>query len=208
MARIKQVTLYRYDELSDTAKAHARDWYREREREQGGPEDFACVIEDAETILGILGIELRYHDTKLMGGGTRRDPNIWWQVGYMQSDGAVFEGTYSYAKGAHKKIRAHAPQDEELHRIADGLLEIQKRHRYQVTATIKSGQGFWPEVETYLDDMAADDYKGVRDLIRDLCRWIYDALRAEDESRQEDSYVDERLRDGDYEFTADGEIDT
>ena len=29
MARIKQTTVYQFDELSDAAKEKARDWYRE-----------------------------------------------------------------------------------------------------------------------------------------------------------------------------------
>lgn len=202
----KTITLYTFDELSDRAKETARDWYRRG----SGPEDFEFVIEDAETILGMLGVSLRYHDVKLMGGGTRRDPNIWWQLGYMQSDGACFEGTYTYAKGAHLKIRKHAPQDQELHRIADALLEIQKRNRYGLQADVQNRQHLWADVEVTQTlhtayEVRGDDTVALIELMKDLCRWIYQQLRTEDEYRSADAQVDENIRANEYTFTEDGE---
>lgn len=199
----KTITLYQFDELSDRAKETARQWFREG----SGPEDFEYVIEDAETILGMLGVTLRYHDTKLMGGGVRRDPNIWWQLGYMQSDGACFEGTYTYAKGAHRKIRQHAPQDTELHRIADRLKEIQQRYRYSLVVDVKEDD-LWPRCEITVEkgpDFGPDDAKALKDLMRDLCCWIYDQLRTEDEYRSADAQVDESIRANEYTFTETGE---
>ena len=40
---------------------------------------------------------------------------------WSQGDGACFEGHYRHAKGAAPHIHAYAPQDTELHRIADSL---------------------------------------------------------------------------------------
>ena len=90
MARTKTITLYTFDELSDKAKERARDWYRSCRDSN----DFEHVISDAVCVLEILGVSLSTHEVRLMGGSTRRDPNVWWQVGYMQSDGAAFEGSY------------------------------------------------------------------------------------------------------------------
>jgi len=205
MARTETVTVYTFDELSDTAKERARQWYREGI----GPEEFEFVTEDAETILGMLGVSLRYHDVPLMNGTTRRAPNLWWQVGYCQSDGACFEGTYSYAKGAHRAIRKHAPQDTTLHRIADDLLEMQKRYRYGLVATVTQRQGFSPDVEVDQtigpNEISGEDCTALKELVRDLCRWLYQQYRTEDEYRTADEQVDENIRANEYEFDADGD---
>jgi hypothetical protein len=84
-----------------------------------------------------LGIELRQLPVKLMSGGTRYDPCIYFSGFSSQGDGACFEGTYRYKKGSVKAIKAHAPQDKELHRIAKGLQEAQRPTRYSITANIK-----------------------------------------------------------------------
>ena len=200
--RTKTVSLYTFDELSEAAKETARQWYRE----SSGPEDFEFVIEDAVRVLEILGVAVQTHDVRLMGGGTRRDPNIWWQVGYMQSDGACFEGTYAYAKGAHRNIRKHAPQDAELHRIADALRDLQRKYRYQVAATVRHGHpGFWPELTDVEPITVGEaDYKALKELFRDLCTWIYQQLRTEDEYRSADEQIDENLRENGYEFDEHG----
>lgn len=203
----KIITLYTFDELpTEKAKEAARQWYRDGR----GPEDFDTLIEDAATILGMLGVTLRYHDVPLCGGGTRKDPNIYWQVGYCQSDGAVFEGTYTYAKGAHRKIREHAPQDTELHRIADALLEIQKRYGYKLYATVRNRQHLEGEIEVDVDHPTIvgptpEDRCAVDQLMDDLCRWIYDQLRTEDEYQNADEQVDDNIRGNDYTFTAAGD---
>lgn len=197
----KTLTLYTFDELSDRAKETAREWYRRG----SGPDDFEYVIEDATTILKILGVEVRTHPVKLMGGETRQDPSIWWQLGYTQSDGACFEGTYGYAKGAHKAIRTHAPQDQELHRIADALLDLQRRNRYRIVAVVREDH-LWPRVEEIEPaDLSDADYTAIKELMRDLCRWIYQQLRTEDEYRSADAQVDEAIRANEYTFRANGE---
>lgn len=203
MARTKAVTVYQFDELSDRAKERAREWYRSC----GGPEDFEFVIEDAETILGMLGFELKYHTVPLHGGGTRQDPNIWWQVGYCQSDGAAFDARYSYAKGAHRNIRKHAPEDTELHRIALELMTLQRRYRYAIVADVSNRQHFWQEIEVLDGCTNPEDTKALGELVRDLGRWIYHQLRTEDEYRSADAQVDENIRANEYEFDEHGHID-
>ena len=206
MSRTVSVTYYTYDELTPAAQARARDDYRTAHASDSA--DLAFVIEDAETILGLLGVSLKYHDVPLMGGGTRKGPNIWWSLGYVQGDGACFEGTYTYAKGAHQKIRQHAPLDTLLHDIADRLLEVQRRCRYKARVTVTNqGCGFCPTVEDDSDQgLSADTFSEIQQCMEDLCSWIYDQLRAEDQSRNEDAYVAEQIEANEYEFTEDGEM--
>ena len=56
---------------------------------------------------------------------------------HSQGDGASFFGTYCHARGACKAIRAHAPRDDELHRIADELQAAQRGNFWQLTAAIR-----------------------------------------------------------------------
>ena len=131
MPEIIETTVYRLDELSDAAKEKARAWYRE-----GGFDYdwFESVYDDFESIAEILGLRLKTRVVRLYGGGTRQKPCIWFSGFSSQGDGACFETFYSYRKGAPCRIREYAPQDAELHRIADALQVTQRRNFYQLNA--------------------------------------------------------------------------
>ncbi len=51
-------------------------------------------------------------------------------------DGACFEGRWHWQPATPRKIREYAPQDRELHRIADALQAVQKRNFWQLQAEI------------------------------------------------------------------------
>jgi hypothetical protein len=198
--------VYEYGELSDKAKERARDWYRE-------VDVFADTVEteDFETICSILGITLKTREIKLMNGKTRREPCIWYNVGGYQGDGACFEGHYAYAKLAHVKIREHAPEDKELHRIADALYQTQRAHSYGLIAEIVSGreatsQDAKIDVENgrNQDDFDAETGADVSEALRDLMDWYYKYLQAEYEYRMSDEAVAETIEANEYEFDEDG----
>lgn len=199
--------LYTFDELSDEAKERARDDYR-RAMNSGGPEDFDFCIEDAATVAGILGIDLSTHTVKLYGGGTRQEPRIFWSLGYPQSDGAGFDARYRYAKGSCAAIRQHASQDAELHRIADALAKVQRRHFYRLWADVECSNQYYnvrASVETDgREDVPREDAEEIEEALRDFARWIYNQLRREDEYRMSDEGVNDYLANGDEEFTEDG----
>jgi len=211
MPRTKEITLYQFDELSDTAKIAARDWYRQC---SDGDNDFAeSVIEDAAECAAILGITIDHHPVKLMNGKTRQDPSVWWSGFWSQGDGACFDGSYCYAAGAHRKIRAHAPQDTELHRIADGLLAVQKEYSYSLSASIKHIGHYSHAHSTTItvdrgigpNEIAGADVEAIETLLRDYMTWIYRELEKEYEYQNADEQVDETIRANEYEFTEDGE---
>ena len=77
--------------------------------------------EDFERVCEILGIRLKTTPVRLMGGGTRQKPSIWFSGFWSQGDGASFEGYWSHSKGAAARIRDYAPMDATLHGIADRL---------------------------------------------------------------------------------------
>ena len=125
MPDIIEIRVFRFDELSESAKETARAWYR-----RGGLDyDWhTWIYEDFERICEILGLDLDTVPVRLFGGGTRRKSCIWFSGFWNQGDGACFEGQWSYAKGSARAIRSHAPLDSELHRICGALQTIQRRN--------------------------------------------------------------------------------
>lgn len=131
MPRIVETTVCHLGELSVEAREKARAWFRES---MDTDDWYEFVYEDFEAICAILGVRLKTRAMRLHGSGTRQKPCIYFRGFWSQGDGACFEGFYSHAKGGPHKIRAHAPQDGELHRIADALQAVQKRNFYQLHA--------------------------------------------------------------------------
>lgn len=201
----KEVTLYTYEELSDKAKDKARDWWLSCRDEF----DYDCVIDDFKTIAGLLGITFKTHPVRLMSGATRHDPNIWWSVGYCQSDYAAFEGWYSYKPGAAKAVKDYAPKDELLHAIADALGEVQRRNFYKVTANVTHSSYYGLQVETehadgYRKTLSEDAESAVKEAFKDLCRWLYKQLVAQDEWLSSEENIADAMEANGYTFREDG----
>ena len=210
MPRIIESTVYTIDELSDGAKEAARCWYRQ----QGLHDDwYDFVYEDFGTICEILGVTLDTTPVRLYGGGTRDKPRIMFSGFASQGDGASFEGWWRHARGAGKAIRAHAPKDEELHRIADELQTIQRRNFHQLHASIHQSGRYCHEytmaIEVERDSPTwqppTDDAEDtVTEAMRDLARWLYRQLEREYEHQTSDEVVDEALDVNALTFTAEG----
>ena len=210
MPRIIETTVYTIDELPDEAKETARCWYREHGLHD---EWYDFVYEDFGTICGILGVALGTTPVRLYGGGTRDNPQIYWSGFASQGDGASFAGRYGYARGSRRAIRAHAPKDEELHRIADVLHDVQRRNIFQLHAAIRQSGRYCHEysmaIEVERDSPAwqpptdgAED--AVIEALRDLARWLYRQLRAEYEHQTSDDAIDEVLAANCWTFEANG----
>ncbi|TXG98613.1 MAG: antitoxin of toxin-antitoxin stability system [Nevskiaceae bacterium] len=210
MPEVIETTVYRLDELSEAAKEKARAWYRE-----GG---FDCdwydaVYEDFQSIAEILGIRFRTRTVRLMGGGTRQNPCIWFRGFWSQGDGACYEGVWRHARGAAARLRAYAPQDAVLHGIADRLQAIQRRNFFQLRAEISHHGQYTHEYSMRISverdspvgqDMTPDAEDIVTEALRDLARWLYRQLEGEYDYLTSDEAVDESLRANDYTFTEAG----
>ena len=212
MARVIETTVYTFEELSPKAKDRARDRWRTAE---GSDFDSDYVIEDAVEIAKILGIEFDDRAVKLMNGGVRYEPAVFFSGFCSQGDGACFEGFYRYARGAAKKIREYAPQDTALHAIADGLqrlqqgqfyaLEARMRHRgrYQhsgcMTVEVEDTRTAYRDIPRAIED----DITG---RMRDFADWIYQRLQNAYDWTMSDENVDEMLTVNGYEFEETGEI--
>ena len=202
--RVIEKEVFKYEELDDRAKDKAKDWYRQFVFNDSC--DWWHVLEDAVQIAQILGIDI---DTRW----GNREPVIYFSGFWSQGDGACFEGSYRYAKGATKKIREYAPQDTELHRIADELQSIQRRNFYKLCARMThSGRyshsgcmdaSVWHYDDQYRDIGDAED--DIAQLMRDFADWIYDQLEKEYEYKCSDNVVEESIIANEYEFDEDGD---
>jgi hypothetical protein len=197
--RTIETVVYQYDELSPKAQEKARDWFlKDFEFEA----DF--VLEDAERVAALLGIEFDTHTVELYGGGTRQKPNIYWDGCSSQGDGACFAGRYAYAPGSVKAVKAYAPEDKELHGIARQLQEAQKRHFYSLTAYVWYGHYYHSGCMDALVDDSQEIYVVLTAALRAFADWVYNQLRAEYDYQTGDEAVKEAIRANEYEFTADG----
>jgi hypothetical protein len=201
---------YSFDELSDDAKQRARQWYIEQ-LFFADSDEFDCTIDDFKTVAEMIGVDFATHTVKLRGGKTRQEPSIWWSGFCSQGDGACFEGTYRYRPEATTKIRAYAPQDEELHRIADQLAKIQERWLFGIHAEIAHVDRYYHEnsvaievVDERTDETAFDEDGAVCELMRDLMRWLYRQLDRHNDWLYSDEHVDECITANEYMFDEEG----
>lgn len=220
--------LYQFEELSDRAKEKAREWYRSCPDYDW----WEFVYDDAISMAEILGIDIdyRHHAPTKPGSKGDKEPKIWFSGFSSQGDGACWEGTYRYAKGALKKLQAEAPAgymqtaedgtkkfvecpgNVELHRIAKALQKAQARHFYKLVAT-STHRGHYNhsgcmsiEVEhdddRYRDLGDAED--DIKDALRDFADWIYRRLEDAYDWLNSDEQVDESIIANEYTFDEDG----
>lgn len=210
MPEVISMTVYRLNELPDGAKDSARAWYRE-----GGFDHdwYDAVSEDFQRIAEILGIRLKTRTTRLIGGLTRQDPCVWFSGFWSQGDGAAWEGFYSYRKYGAAELRAYAPKDKTLHRIAETLQAAQRQNFYQLSAEVTHRGNYYHAfsmaVAVTRDSAAAFEITGdaetvVTDALRDLANWLYRQLEQEYDYLTSDEAVDETLIANGYTFTDEG----
>ncbi len=210
MPQVIATTVYCLDELPEGARDRARAWYREGGFDQDW---YDSVYKDFQRIAEILGIRLKTRATRLVGGRTREDPCIWFSGFWSQGDGACWEGSYSYRKSATADLRAYAPQDQTLHRIAETLQAAQRRNFYQLRAEVSHRgtyyHAFTMAVSVTRDSSTAAEVIGdaeavVTEVFRDLANWLYRQLEQEYDHLTSDEAVDETLVANGYTFTEEG----
>lgn len=195
--RTEALHIYTYEELSDEAKAKARDWYRKNDDNEYSE----FVIDDAKEVAALMGWEI---------------DKVYYSGFWSQGDGACFEGIMRYNKGCAKLVESYAPLDKELHRIAKAWQDLQRRNFYALKASVKHRGHYYHEMCTVFDcedtrsnygwmqnPEAEDD---IKEIARDFMRWIYKRLESEYEYSVSDEAVEENIITNEYEFTEDGEF--
>jgi hypothetical protein len=194
MPRILETTVYTFEELSEAAQEKAIERYREADSLDYQWWDF--VYENVKCLGALIGIEI---------------DRIYFSGFWSQGDGACFEGSYSYKKGGVKALKNEAPHEEELHKIATDLQEIQRRAFYALSANVKHQGHYQHEFCTSIsvDDArrwnaSEEDEEGISEALRDFMRWIYSRLASEYEYLTSDEVIRETLISNEYEFDKEG----
>ena len=195
--RTEALHIYKYEELSDGAKANARAWFRNSDSDNFWAE---CAIDDAKEVAALMGWEI---------------DKVYYSGFWSQGDGACFEGIMRYNKGCAKLVKAYT-NDAELNRIAKAWQSLQRRNFYALEASVKHRGHYYHEMCTVFDcedtrsnygwmqnPEAEDD---IKEIARDFMRWIYRQLKTEYEYSVSDEVVAENIIANGYEFTEDGEI--
>ena len=205
-------TVFLYSEISDAAKSVARQWWSDESADNDFGADF--VFADAADIADIMGIDLRQTPKNRIDGTTYFAPSIHYSGFWSQGDGASFEGTYKYKKGACRALKEYAPKDAELQRICKALKDAQKKVFYSATCNI-STRGYYSHSGTMrfnfdMNDVSTDTFNNVGETItqalRDFADWIYKQLEKEYEYRNSAAAIEENILANEYEFNEDGTI--
>lgn len=187
MGHIAETEVFTFDELSDHAKEKARDWYRE------GGFDYDwwdAIFDDSRTIGTILGFVI-----------DDRRGGIAFSGFSSQGDGASFTGSWCAPKAPVKTMKAYAPADEKLHKLARDAWAIVQRmtkdERADSFAVYRSGREVHP-------GCMECEHVGVKELARDFAHWIYRSLEREWDYMNSNEQVDESILANEYTFTEEG----
>ena len=167
------------------------------------------VYDDFRQICEIIGIALNKDEPKSTG---------FWS----QGDGASFTGQYRaytqwgyagnsptlYSETAPAKIREYAPEDEELHRIADELCMLSRVYfplHISISRLRRSSYVHEQMMDCYVEPMDGDPDGWAEEihayvqeqgtlLMRDLARWLYLTLEKEYDYLTSDEAVWEAIQ--------------
>ena len=193
------VLSFHFSELSETAREHARNNYRE----YGLNDDwYSPLIDDWKKGLELLGIDAS---------------NIFFSGFWSQGDGACFECFYSYRKGWRKALNSEfgGSLGDILLSAGARLQALQRPLFYRLIATVSQSGRYMHHYSTIFDvdpdgilsDESAvaveDELKGI---LRGLMREIYSSLEREYNYLSSDLVIDYYLQDNGLQFLESGEI--
>lgn len=135
-----------------------------------------CVTDDAKAIGALMGIDI---------------DRVYFSGFWSQGDGACFEGSLAYRAGCVAAVKAYAPKDEELHKIAASWRDAHKLAMYQAQGTVRHSGHYYHEFCTSFDlerphsisgydvGLSAECEEAITEAARDFMRWIYGRLEAQ-----------------------------
>lgn len=211
--RIKETKVYTYAELSESAQAKARDWYRQTC--DGDTFWSESVTDDFADVAKALGYSLDIRR------GSRSTPAVYWSGFSSQGDGASFNADWRASACDVDALLADRPTDKELARIASELSALAVACPEGSGTAKASNRGhfmhcdFDSNIDSDSEDYANDSPDVLRaaeaghadtftEATRDLTHWLYSALEAEYDYANSDDSVAENIACNEYEFTADG----
>ena len=163
------------------------------------------VYDNFQQICEIIGIELNTDEPSFTGFWSQGDGASF--TGYYRAYAAV-RGDHDYYETAPAKIREYAPEDEELHRIADELCMLSRVYfpvYIRITRLGRSSYVHEQTMDCYVEPMGGDPdnwdeevHAYVQEqgtlLMRDLARWLYCTLEKEYDYLTSDEVVWESIQ--------------
>lgn len=204
--RTEQIQIFKYDELSDAAKAKAREWWRELSRH----DDFwsECAINEAKEQGEAMGLEIE---------------KVYFSGFWSQGDGACFAGSWNAANVKAELVAdgwGESPATVQIKRIAAEFAEFAKAWP-ESSFSVKHRGHYSHENCTDFSVSLGDDADNNETLTPEawsaaeceiiatakaFMRWIYRQLEAAHGDYYSDAQVEESILANEYEFTACGEI--
>ena len=171
----------KFSELTPARKERLRGYVRQHWIGDGL--DFESEIDGIKRVFGFLGIEDPKHVEYDVGGNG----------GYFRFEGVLRPKLFDLAG-----VKAYAPQDEELHGVAELLVTT-------LTALKLSGEGIevYP-IRRYGRASISTSFDRLDPVINDLCDWAHALLCSAYDYAYSDENVDAILED--REFEEDGSI--
>lgn len=211
MPRIKQTTVYKYDELSDDAKERARDWYRESMAgdtyaAESVTEDFADVLKAAGFAVskrrGTQSELALYWDTNPIGGGF----DAYWSAQRVDVAPVIADRPVTYTDGDGKvqTCKSNARLVPILERIAK--LAADHPHSYGSVNTSTRYmllECTW-DVGDETEETNPDDVEEFESICQDLAHYLGRAVSDEFDYQNSDAAVAESIEANEYEFTEEG----
>lgn len=196
----KTINLYTFDELSDSAKEKARDWYRNASC--GDSFWSECVIDEAKEQASLIGFDV---------------DDVLWSGFAAQGDGACFIGKW-HAKDFVGGIAEGWGENDattEIKKIADSfkewaekypnlLVKITHRDRYCHERSVDYDFIFSDENDYQIDEPESFKHKDFQEDCVRFFKWIYKQLEKEYEYQNSDEVIDELLESNGYTFTVEG----
>lgn len=207
--RTIETNVYKFDELSDSAKEKARDWYRQFVFTES--HDWEFTFNEIVEIAAIIGIVITHKSNN--PNASYKEPCIYFSGFSNQGDGANFLGNYSYAKGAVSTIKKNYPYDSHLISITENLQALQSKNFYGIECKITPTRRYFSiETETKITfpnnspswETVDNVDNNIRVIFREFCSWIYEQLEQEYYYQNSDEVIDECMAASDYEFTIEG----
>jgi hypothetical protein len=191
------IEVYKYDELSPEAKRAARQWYTE-----GMQFDDSPTIDDAKQALALVGWEIE---------------KVLWSGFGSQGDGACFAGTWHADKVQGDALRAYAPEDGRLHKIASDFETLAKLAPGGVYGVKHDGGRYYHDhcTDFFFEESEDMHFAGNVALEREAVnsaraamKWVYRQLETAYDAEQEEDAVAHNIRANEYDFTAQGSRST
>lgn len=218
----------KYDELDQPAKDKAKLEWEAHAADTGW---WDHVYHDAAECARKLGIDIGMKTSRTIGGKAIDDPDISFSGFWCQGDGCSFSGWLRMAEtfDAIAEIKAHAPTDEELLRlagvaealhgqfqaiiVADRLSDEEPLYPEYTTQTAfvikgESHRGFSTKIEDPNSNGMPEDFeKACNEFVEAFASWIYDQLEREHEHLTSDESFNDWIKSNEPEFDEEGNLE-